>query len=570
MSDPELFERNMLAVASRHGPVTSERIRSAEAGTRVDFEQARDGSLVPVALAPSGRRCALHSRFDPRREAERISAEYGSEGFYVFLGMGAGYGVEAMLDGGKVTRGAIVEYDASLVRSILERVDLTRVLADRRLHLLVDPSDEELGELIFARFVPALTGDLVTVPLRGRIDAQPEPFQRALSIVKATMDHVSDDYSVQAFFGKRWFANIVRNLRSSSAPTPPVGPIREAAISAAGPSLELAMDELRSRPASRFLIATDTSLRALMLGGIRPQAVVSIDCQHISYYHFMAGVPDSVPVFFDLASPPTVTRLAARPYFFSSGHPLARYVASRFRAFPNLDTSGGNVTHAAVSLAEFLGADKAYLYGADFSYPMGKSYTRGSYIYPYFDARQSRLTPFEGLFSDFLFRNQYLAREDDEDGVFRYVTKPLVAYRERLEALSSSSACAIERIRSLGVRASTAAPPTRPSRPPGSGQVFSSGRAFMSADAFLRSYAAELSSLPVPEAPVARFLDGRPARERDLWTTLLPSAAAMRHEAGSHPPSPERLLADTRDWCLQTVEDEIAAGDKIPEGRLRV
>jgi len=32
-------------------------------------------------------------------------------------------------------------------------------------------------------------------------------------------------------------------------------------------------------------------------------------------------------------------------------------IASRFRAFPVIDTSGGNVTHAAISLAAYLGAE---------------------------------------------------------------------------------------------------------------------------------------------------------------------------------------------------------------------
>jgi hypothetical protein len=108
----------------------------------------------------------------------------------------------------------------------------------------------------------------------------------------------------------------------------------------------------------------------------------------------MQGLPSGMPLFVDLASPPTVTRMAARRYYFSSGHPLDRYVAARFRAFPILDTSGGNVTHAAVSLAEYMGAGKIQLYGADFSYPFGKSYARGTYIYPYFDLRQNRLRPF--------------------------------------------------------------------------------------------------------------------------------------------------------------------------------
>jgi hypothetical protein len=269
----------------------------------------------------------------------------------------------------------------------------------------------------------------------------------------------------------------------------------------------------------------------------------------------MQGLSSEMPLFVDLASPPTVTRMAAKRYYFSSGHPLDRYVAARFRAFPILDTSGGNVTHAAVSLAEYMGAGKIQLYGADFSYPFGKSYARGTYIYPYFDLRQTRLKPFESLFSAFLYRNQSLDRESDPDGSFRYVTKPLVAYRERLEALGMRSSSEIIRHRGCGVRTSIQ---FRGSGKSGiQGRVFASGRPFQRPDEFLAYYLAELEGLPCPHEPAATYLDDLTGRERDVWTTILPSAAAIRREAGEHTPSPVDLLAETREWCIKTVRAEL-------------
>jgi len=269
----------------------------------------------------------------------------------------------------------------------------------------------------------------------------------------------------------------------------------------------------------------------------------------------MQGLPAGMPLFVDLASPPTVTRMAVRRYYFSSGHPLDRYVAARFRAFPILDTSGGNVTHAAVSLAEYMGASKIQLYGADFSYPFGKSYARGTYIYPYFDLRQSRLRPFESLFSAFLYRNQSLDREYDADGTYRYVTKPLVAYRERLEALGGRSTSEIIRHRGSGVRTEIKFQGSGKSRM--QGRVFAAGRPFQRPDEFLAYYLAELEGLPRPQEPAATYLDDLTGRERDVWTTILPSAAAIRREAGEAIPSPGALLSETREWCIKTVKAEL-------------
>jgi len=554
MTDPQVFERNMLAVASWHGPLCADRLRLAVSDERVRVFTTSDGSPVPY-IEMGDRKAYMHSRFDPVREAARLAGHYEKAGFYVFLGVGAGYEVTALLNAGLVAKGLIVEYDAPTMRAVLERVDLTHVLGDRRLRLLVDPTAAELDDAVATGYVPSVTGDFVSVPLRGRIDAAPALFQDAADSIRRAIGVISDDYSVQSFFGKRWFSNIVRNLEISNKPTPPVGPIREAYVTAAGPSLEASFDEIAGRPRGAFLIATDTSLRALLERGIEPDAVISIDCQHISYYHFSLGLPEHIPLFLDLASPPTVSRLASKPYFFSSGHPLSRYIMSRFRAFPVLDTSGGNVTHAAVSLASYLGASVVRIFGADFSYPFGKSYARGTYIYPYFDIRQSRLRPSESLFAEFLYRNQSIDREEDADGSFRYVTKPLVMYKERLERLSAAIPCRIDRVRGYGVTAHTDSSADRIKRI--EGRVFAAGRPYQKPAAFLESYAQDILALPAPYRHAAAYLDGLGAHEKDVWTTMLPSAAAFRREAGDYPPAPYELLEQTRAWCATVVQDEL-------------
>jgi hypothetical protein len=555
MRDPKTFERNMLAIASWHGSLCAERIRSARTDGRVGLYVTRSGTSVPY-IDIEGRYVYLHSKFDPEREAIRLADQYNRPGFYAFLGLGAGFGISALVNAGRVTRGIIVEYDSSMLRGILELIDMTHILGDRRLRLFIDPTESELDEALASSYVPSVTGDFVSVPLRGRIDMDPLKFQGAADSIRSSIGIISDDYSVQSFFGKRWFSNIVRNLESSAKPTPPIGPIREAMVTAAGPSLEAHFDDIASRPPKTYLIATDTSLRALLDRGIRPDAVISIDCQHISYYHFSLGLPDQTSLFIDLASPTTVTRLASKPYFFSSGHPLSRYIASRFRAFPVIDTSGGNVTHAAVSLAAYLGAESIQLYGADFSYPFGKSYARGTYIYPYFDIRQSRMRPQESLFAEFLYRNQTLDREEETDGSFRYVTKPLVAYKERLERLSHSLPCPVKRVRGHGVITEMGTTRARTLRDR-EGRVFAAGRPFQNPTKFLTAYMQEMEALPEPYEHAAAYLDGLNPHEKDIWTTMLPSTAAFRREAGNAPPAPVEILKQTRDWCIRIVREEL-------------
>jgi hypothetical protein len=555
-----IFRRNLLALSrSAHG--LGDRLLDASPDPALTLRASRSGPPVPV-VAREGREWPMHSLVDPEREARRLEEAMPAGGFIVALGLGAGYLLKRYLASKDTTGIIAVEYSAPLLRSLLEEMDLSELFLDGRFSLLLDPSPEELGQALLARYVPPLSGDIRSLPLRGRVDLDPEPFAAAAGAVKEILGSISDDYSVQAFFGRLWFKNAVRNLFAAERSAAPLRPVRRAAISAAGPSLEGQIPALReAKRDGAFLIATDTSLPALMGSGLPPDAVISIDCQHISYYHFLGGMPEGVPLVLDLASPATLRRLGGSVRFFSSGHPFFTYVSTRWRPLPALDTSGGNVTYAALSLAEALGAETALLAGADFSYPEGKSYARGTYIYDYFGRSQARLSSLESLFTGFLFRGSDMEVEVGEgpggEPYSRYLTKPLMAYREHLERFAARSSMRIVPLAGKGVRIRV--PDAPRARAKGPARLFAAGRAPCPAAEFLERYANELRALPEPTDPAISYLESLGPEGRDLWTTLLPSASAFRREAGKAGggrggAGAARLLAATKEWAIATVE----------------
>ncbi|HOX32955.1 MAG TPA: DUF115 domain-containing protein [Spirochaetales bacterium] len=558
MSD-RIFRRNLLAL-SRSDPDLGDRLLESQPDPALALRSARSGAAVPV-LRRGEREAAFHSLIDPEREAERIFEAQPPGGFIVALGLGCGYLLKRYLASPATTGIVAVEYSAPLLRALLEEADLSELFLDERFTLLLDPEPAGLASMILSRYVPPIAGDIRSLPLRGRVDLDPEPFGEAADSLRAVLGRISDDYSVQAFFGKLWFKNVARNLFAAGRATAPLPPVRRAAVAAAGPSLELAIPALREAVAGgAFLIATDTSLPSLVGSGLRPGAVVSIDCQHISYYHFLGGIPEGIPLVIDLASPNRLARLTASPRFFSSGHPFCAYVSARFRPFPALDTSGGNVTHAALSLAEALGAESTILAGADFSYPQGKSYARGTYIYGYFDRLQGRLSPTESLFSGFVFRNAEVSRESSADGSSsRYLTKPLIAYKEHLERFAAASDMAIIPLRGLGVEIRVPSDKARRAR---ERRLFAAGQSSCGAREFLERYVAELRALPTPRDPAVPYLAALGEEERDLWTTLLPAASAFQRSAGRTAPiAPAELLELTRDWAASTVEEALAEAE---------
>jgi len=507
--DKDTFERNILAL-SKSNPLLCTRLSSAvTSGGLYRFINSRSGELIPALTGSAGDAHPLHSTVDPRRESERLISTMAEEGFLVFLGLGGGFEAEAALTREKTKKALVIEYDCNGLAELLSSRNYISLFRDPRFYLIADFSPEEIEDHILKSYFPAVDGGIRVFPLRTRADSDSR-FTDAADAVKKSIDSISRDYSVQAYFGKRWFSNIIRNLPLAEKPIAGIPPVKKAAICAAGPSLDEHISRIKKELDQKeppFLIAADTSFPALIHGGIEPDAIISIDCQHISYRHFFDAIPKKTKLFLELASPPPVAARTENRIFFSGVHPLSLYISREWRALPVLDTSGANVTYAALSLAESLGARDISLYGADFSYPLGKTYARGTYIYPYFENLQSRFTPIEALHSSFLFRDSTLIKHNANP--WYYETQTLKFYREKA-AQKEKAIYASKVARNLS--------------------FFSSGPVRLGSRAFLTSYRKSIEKLSsfdfAHNAPYSNETDN----EAEIKATLLPLAAYIRRK----------------------------------------
>jgi len=521
-----ILEANLLALSAADKKLHA-RLAAAEKTNRYAFLKSRSGETVPANALP------LHSTVDPKREAERLVAAIPQDtDFLVFLGLGGGFAPKAALEltGARIV---VIDFDIGGIAELFSAIDYSKLLINERFSLLIDPSDEEIKKIIIERYSPALCGGIKTIPLRTRTEQDISKFENSAKVIQEAIEIVSSDYSVQAHFGTRWFSNIIRNIKTAGKShenffaVKKSLPSREAAVVAAGPSLDKQLSsiaELKSR--KTFIISSDTALPALLHNGIEPDAVVSIDCQHISYYHFLGCDLRNIPLVLDIASPPLLCGLSPSPVFFSSGHPLALYISAYWRHFSRLDTSGGNVTHACLSLAEIIGAEHITLFGADFSYIRCQSYARGTYIYPFFSKKQNRLSPIEAQFSAFLYRSPFLPPEDGEKSAQRknhHETSSLRFYRKKLEEKVSTMTAAVSCAQGLGAPVSLRKAPHAAPLP----QVpFITETAAVSGVNFLEQYRSDIAALP--EADADDYIKKLNEKERRIFTTLLPYAAAVR------------------------------------------
>ena len=542
------FERN-ISVLWEHNPGLSSRLSSAEASlSKYAFLESRAGITIPAIKDGAGSARPLHSTFDPVREAERLvsglTEKAGQEapGFFVFLGLGGGFLPAAALKSGAVSQVLVIDFDINGIAGLFRSLEYASLLGDPRFTLLVDPSPESVEGAILELYNPALCGGIRVQPLLPRTDLDKKSFAAAAAAVQRAVDKISSDYSVQAYFGTRWFSNIIRNLGAAAVQRNGPPQVYEAAICAAGPSLDMQIPLLQERKElsghKLFIISADTAFPALLGRGLKPDAVVSIDCQHISYYHFVGTDCRDIPLFLDIASPPLLAGFSRRPFFYSGGHPLAAYVSGKWLPLPPLDTSGGNVTHSCLSLAESLGARKITVYGADFSYPAGRTYAKGTYIYPYFERRQERRRPLEAGMSSFLYRAPFLPPETGRapggcGSPVCYETAALRFYRKCFEQKIAAMEAEVASAPGLGVPLRTGKKPAaRPSgfSPPSRAPVPATPAAPSSAAAFLEQYRRDIMALP---SRGGRGAAGICLREldpagRNVFLTLLPQMAAIR------------------------------------------
>ena len=553
MDSKVLFEKNLLVLSQRN-PELASRLAGLGAGPSIyEFLKSRSGEIIPARLDSNGKAHPLHSLMDPVKEARRL-IDSSPGGFLVFLGLGAGHYAAAALEKDDSQMLLFIEYGIEGLAQLLYQRDYSSLFADRRFYLLVDPSGPELEQCILELYQPALYGGISVIPLRARTSFE-QLFAQAGKTLEAAIGRVSADYSVQAHFGLRWFCNILKNLKhleelQGALPVGLPGEVsgKRAAVTAAGPSLSLQIPQLQKRRQELFLIATDTSLPCLVSAGIKPDAVISIDCQHYSYYHFFQTLGEESILFLDLASPALLSSRCGRHCFFSGGHPLAAYVSLFFRPLSELDCSAGNVTAAAVSLAEKLGAREIELYGADYSYPLGLSYAKGAYIHSYFDARQNRLAPLEAQSSAFLYRTA-LDKKIHADGSWYYESKTMSLYRQRLEEKSAAMEAKLIPVEGMGAKITVSKHGSSVSPPPAK-RPQSAG--FGKAEDFLGRYKGALEKLASPGKNAAEYMASLDNEQRNILTGILPVAAALKKRQADW--GFQQLILETKAYCIARID----------------
>lgn len=429
-----VFEKNIKALGQRC-PGLVPPILSAISDSPVYSRRiAKNGQPVPAFA--DGVSC--NSTYDPGREAAQIAQDCADSGCVVFAGLGGGYHVREYLSANLVARCLVAEAGYPAFRSLLEVVDLSDILTNPRVTVVPDCADENIPLLIASSYLPALHGNFRVVPLRPWQMHNEDSFRALGVLAKRGLEIVSADYSVQAHFGRLWMHNAMRNLQmlpGANRSLPEFGAGKKAVVAAAGPGLEDSIPDLRARRSSYVIFSTDTAYGTLVAHDVIPDAFVSIDAQLISARHAMHGLKPSVTVIMDLCGNPEIARVARAAgcelIITAGSHPLSKY-AMGVSPLPEMDTSSGTVTVAALDAAHSCGFSDVVTVGADFAYVAGKPYARGTYLERQFYHAATRLVPAETAYDSIMFRTPVRLRRDS--GGITYTTDVLDRYADAFSA----------------------------------------------------------------------------------------------------------------------------------------
>ncbi len=308
----------------------------------------------------------LSSCFDSRSEA-RLQASMAPESattVWVY-GVATGDLQRELLQRPWLQRLEVVILSLELFRSCLRHFDHRDWLADTRSNLTlatattdirapfaVVPACLKLIEPAAARVRDLIVLELDTGYLNSRIRGNRQ-FQQQID---ENLPLVKQDGDVELLFGRHGD--------------------RPCYVAAAGPSLSEHYEHLRGRGADNCLIAVDAALKPLLLQGIVPDYVVTID-----------GVRDHIMKLFDVDLAP-LKDIPLIYFPIVHGDVLKQWPGPRYAAYSNSPLyeklmshspkgmlyAAGTVLHAAVDLAVKMGSCQLHLLGADFSFPGNKTH----------------------------------------------------------------------------------------------------------------------------------------------------------------------------------------------------
>jgi hypothetical protein len=329
---------------------------------------------------------ALHSQYDPLREARQKLKSQPHEGtdYFIFLGFGLGYMMDVLLEESRDSSNYyfIVESDLEILRAAFEARDLSPILALPNVHFAWPVAGPDLAEQWRNFFSPVYAQKSTFLTHLSAISLNPGLFKAAAEIIQSQTFQIFTDINTLVAKSQDFLDNFVQNLLKAAA-SPGVVKLAgkfsnvPAVIVSAGPSLDKNIHELRGCEDKMLILSTDTALKPLLSAGIDPHFVLTGDPSHVNYLHLKGSTSKQALFVAEATSYPAVfTEFEGRTisciFENSSLRSLSDLLGNKgtLRAW-------GSVATMALDFALMLQCNPIVFIGQDLAHTDGRIYCSG-------------------------------------------------------------------------------------------------------------------------------------------------------------------------------------------------
>ena len=335
---------------------------------------------------------AIHSKYDPTREAVKLTEKFDSEKHKacVFFSFGLGYGPNAFAEKTPESTIILIEPEPFYFFTALTFLDWEKIFAHGKLILALDASKEECTN-IFASFS---FEELCPIYMPSQNENREKYFKEIHSVLLQKKQTENINTNTLEKFSTLWLRNSTKNIEQLALRDGVIKYKNTAPkdlpfiILAAGPSLKDVLPYLKELKQKSVLICVDTALHACLKAGVEPDFIILVDPQYYCAKHLdFLSSPGSVLIT-ESAVYPSVFRFNAKEIVLcSSLFPLGQYFEKQLGTKGSLG-SGGSVATTAWDFAYWCGASEIFIAGMDLGFPNKETHIRGSQ----FEQRAHRLS----------------------------------------------------------------------------------------------------------------------------------------------------------------------------------
>lgn len=340
-------------------------------------QSSRDGNQY-LTIVKDDVEYRMNSNYRPLEEANRWSQQCDLLNINVVIqmfGLGNGYCVRELVK--KLRKNdhiIVVEPSYELFLHVINEYDISDILEDVRVSLTITELSQSMFGVLLSQYIHWMNIKSQVICIHPQYDKCFHlEHKEYLEKLKENNYRTLVNRNTEAYFGRDLVNNTIHNFKyipNSNYILELKGKIPTnvpAIIVAAGPSLDLNIEELKQAKGKAIIFATDTALRYLYKHGIVADFAVTMDPRKPPSY-FDDTAFEQLPLFCGSdANRLALCKHQERKIWFGC-HDFFNILYRSFGKRISILNPGGSVATAAFSLCKTLGFENIILIGQDLAY----------------------------------------------------------------------------------------------------------------------------------------------------------------------------------------------------------